>query len=201
MRTKTLLLTAVLSAAGIASSLGQVFSQNIVGYVNRALPPGFSLIANPLNVVAGNTLNNILPSAPIGTILYKYDPATGTFNSSTFIADWNPNLTLAPGEGAFINLAGATTVTFVGEVMTGPLSNPIPAGFSIRSSQVPQAIKLEDMGFPAAIGDIVYFFRGGTYESSTYIAAFVPDAIPGVGEAFFVNKGAAATWTRTFTVN
>jgi hypothetical protein len=199
MRTKTLLLTAVLSAAGIASSLGQVFSQNIVGYVNRALPAGFSLIANPLNVVAGNTLNNILPSAPLGTTIYTFS-ATG-FTPSTFIADWNPNQTLAPGDGAFINLAAATTLTFVGEVMTGSLSTPVPAGFSIKGSQVPQAIKLEDMGFPAALGDTVYVFRGGGYVSSVYITSFAPDAIPEVGEGFFVNKGAAAAWTRTFTVN
>ena len=47
MRTKTLLLTAALSAAGIASSMAQVYSVNAVGYVNTPLVTGFNLISNP----------------------------------------------------------------------------------------------------------------------------------------------------------
>ena len=48
MRTKTLLLTAALSAAGIATSMAQVYSANAVGYVNKLIPTGFSMIANPV---------------------------------------------------------------------------------------------------------------------------------------------------------
>ena len=47
MRTKTLLLTAALAAAGVVSSMAQVYSVNSVGYVNLTLPNGFSMIANP----------------------------------------------------------------------------------------------------------------------------------------------------------
>src|SRR5947199_53123 len=38
MRTKTLLLSAALTAAGVCSSLAQVYSVNAVGYVNLTVP-------------------------------------------------------------------------------------------------------------------------------------------------------------------
>src|SRR5687768_8351279 len=50
MRTKTLLLTAALAAAGLTSSMAQVFSVNAVGFVNVTVPASsFALLANPLN--------------------------------------------------------------------------------------------------------------------------------------------------------
>jgi len=211
MRTKTLLLTAVLSAAGIASSLAQaVYSVNVVGYVNYPAKAPFSMIANPLNNTAGNELSKILPSVPFGTTIYKWN---GTqFTSSVFLGAWAPDATLAPGEGAFIALTADTTLTWVGEVMQGALANPIPAGLSIRSSQVPQALKLENsptdptdpgLGFPAAFGDTIYFYRGtpAGYVSSVYLGTFAPAAIPAVGEAFWVSTTTAKSWTRTFNVN
>jgi hypothetical protein len=201
MRTKTLLLTAALSAAGLAMTQAQsVFSVNIVGYVNVDVPAGFSMIANQLDNGNGNMLNDLIPSADIGTTIYKFDATTG-FSPSTFISDWQPNLSLAPGEGAFINVGTATTLTFVGEVKTGTSTVSIPSGFSIKSSVLPISEKLEDSGFPASIGDTVYFFRNGGYVASTFISDFQPEAKPAVGESFFVNKGTAADWTRTFTVN
>ena len=199
MRTKTLLLAAVLSAAGAATSLAQVYSVNVVGYANVAVTAPFSLIANPLNNTAGNDLDRVLPSVPFGTTIYKWNGTT--FVSSVNFGSWSPNLTLAPGEGAFINIAANTTLTFVGEVMQGALTTPIPAGLSIKSSQVPQTNTLENLNFPAAFGDTVYFYRGGAYQSSVFFGTFSPPAIPAIGEAFWVNAGAAATWTRTFTVN
>src|SRR6266480_2545573 len=130
MRTKTLILTAVLSAAGVASSLAQgtVYSVNAVGYVNLTIPTGFSMIANPLNNTAanGNTVSNLFPSVPIGTTIYKFDNVAGTYSINQFsFAGWgSPNDTMLPGDGAFIRnpTASPISVTLVGEVMQGPLS-------------------------------------------------------------------------------
>ena len=47
MRTKTLILTAFVGALGIAGASAQVYSVNAVGYVNKSLPKGFSIVANP----------------------------------------------------------------------------------------------------------------------------------------------------------
>jgi len=50
MKTKTLLIAAAALAAGVVSSQAQVYSQNIVGYVNTAIPGNnaLTLINNPL---------------------------------------------------------------------------------------------------------------------------------------------------------
>jgi len=176
-----------------------VYSVNVVGYIKVQIPAGFSLIANQLNN-GNNTLNEVIPQADLGTTVYKFDSASG-FVSSVFFGTWEPNLTLAPGEGVFVNAATATEWNLIGEVPQGEnLTINVPKGFSIRSSMVPESKKLEDMNFPAELGDTVYFFRNGAYESSVFFGTWQPDAVPKVGEAFWVNKGTAADWKRNFKV-
>jgi hypothetical protein len=212
MRTKTLLATAVLSAAGVATSMAQVFSVNAVGYINVDVPPGFSMIANQLNA-ANNAISALIPTAPGGTAIYKFTGSAYeiyTFDDLDSVWLPNGNATLNPGEGAFIRnpTQQPFRVTFVGEVPTGSLSNPLPAGFSIRSSQVPQAGGItSDLGFPAAGGDTIYQFNnaGNNYTISTFDdldSVWLPtEPEIDVGEAFFVRKTAAGDWTRTFDVN
>ena len=206
MRTKTLLLSAAVGAAGLLAANAQVYSVNSVGYVNLTMPVGFSLIANQLNS-PNNSVVALMPNVPDGTTIYKWN-GTG-YVSNLYDAGWgNAAMTLNPGEGAFIRVVGSPlAVTFVGEVAQGAASNQtIPAGFSIRSSTVPQSAGLETLGFPATDGDTVYRFNNttGQYVSSLYDAGW---SVPGgpvvnVGEAFFVNNvGAAATWNRNFNVN
>jgi hypothetical protein len=114
------------------------------------------------------------------------------------------------GEGAFVFNAGTTplTLTFVGEVAQGNLSNPLPLGFSIKANQVPQAIKPDDAGLPGTAGD--RFFRynkaQAKYDGSLFSSAFNAwsPALPviDVGEAFFLFRATSAgTWNRTFSVN
>jgi hypothetical protein len=185
----------------------QVFSVNAVGFVNVTVPPKFSMIANPLNA-ATNTIPALFAGVPDGTTIYKFDGTSYSVNTLD-LGEWgNPAQTLVPGEGAFILNPGTTpfTVTFVGEVMQGSLSNPLPAGFSIKSSQVPQSAALDTvLQFPAADGDTVYQFSNA---QNSYVihtldlgewSGGVP--VPAVGESFFVKKLAAGNWTRTFSVN
>jgi hypothetical protein len=210
MRIKTLLVTAALAVTTIATATAQVYSVNAVGYVNLEIPPGFSMIANPLDAGAGNnTVANLLPGVPEGTALYKFDSGTGQYTINDFIfGEWSvPTMSMAPGEGAFIRNPGAEafTVTFVGEVMQGTLTTPIPAGFSILSSKVPQSAQLDTvLGFPAAEGDFVYRFSNALNQYSIHSFIFGEwdvAPVPAVGESFFVNKAGAATWTRDFSVN
>jgi len=227
MRTKTLLLTAALAAAGVSSSMAQgtVFSVNAVGYVNSTLKKGFNLVANPLNAGADNTIGALFKTLPIGTQVFKYDGtgfqiavnddanvATGAYESAT------PAMLTAqilPGEGLFVknNTQVDQTVTFVGEVPQGNLSNPIPKGLSIRSSQVPQDGKLTtDLGFPGKDGDQVSKFDAATQkfvgpftfdvaEGGWTLAGVVNEPVVVAGEAVFVRKVTAEAWTRTFNVN
>jgi hypothetical protein len=208
MRTKTLLLAAVLSAAGVASSLAQVFSVNAVGYVNVTLSAGLNLICNPLKVTAGNDLNHVLTGVPDGTTVYTFDTS---FHSSSYVAaltTWLPNLTVAPGQGFFISVTAPLTVTFVGDVPQGADSNiPVSNGLSLIASPVPQSLVLDAMQFPAQDGDTVYFFRGTpkAYASASFLTGlgWIPaaNATPAVGEGFWSSKQTAGTWTRNFSVN
>jgi len=81
MRTKTLLLTAALGAAGVTSALGQVYSVNAVGYINTALSTGFNLVSNQLNT-GGNTVAEVHPTAPAATLLYTFSPTPDSRSSS-----------------------------------------------------------------------------------------------------------------------
>ncbi|MBI3417133.1 MAG: hypothetical protein HY043_17720 [Verrucomicrobia bacterium] len=209
MRTKTLLVTAALSAVGLSTTMAQqVFSVNAVGFVNVPLPKGLSLIANPLNA-ASNAVKDLLAGVVDGTTVYKYDGTAFAINTLD-LGDWSDAAqTLVPGEGAFVrNPGAATTITFVGEVMQGALTNPIdgPGKLSIKSSQVPQAGKLAtDLGFPATDGDTVYQYSNaaGSYAIHTLDLGDWSGGEPviAVGEAFFVRKADKSSWNRTFSVN
>jgi hypothetical protein len=214
MRTKTLLLTAALSAAGVATSMAQaVYSVNAVGYVNTTLQPGFNLVSNPLDA-ADNSIPALFAGVPAGTQVYTYDGTT--FTTTTFVnptLGWQPaanrTIQVANGDGVFVRNPGtaAHTVTFVGEVPQGADSNQqLPAGLSIQGSTVPQTGTATALQFPAANQDQIFKYTPGTgYTSFTYIGAplnrWNPEPTINVGEAFFLRKAAAATWTRNFSVN
>jgi len=214
MRTKTLLLTAALVAAGVASSMAQVYSVNLVGYINKQLPAGFYMVANQLNNGTGNKAVDLIANPPNNTFLYKFN-GTG-YDSIDFVdgaweGDFVDTMTLAPGEGAFISSPQAHTVTFVGEVVLSS-DVTIPAGFSIRSSVIPQSAGLDVLGYPASENDFVYQFNPatGAYTSNDYVdGAWEGDGggvapTPAIGEAFFISHPPATGtkhWTRTFTVN
>lgn len=170
------------------------------------------MIANPLKAT-DSKISALIPTAPAGTAIYKFNATTGGYNSSTFDDldnAWSPdpNITLTPGEGAFINGTAQFTNTFVGEVSTGPLTNSMSAGFQIVSSQVPQEGRIDTvLGFPAIPNATIYQFNNATggYASSTFddldLAWTPPVPAPKVGEAFWVKLTAPAVWTRTFNIN
>lgn len=219
MRTKTLLLTAVLGVASIAAALAAdpVYSVNAVGYVNVVLKAGFTIIANPLDA-GDNHLSKIFPAnLPTGTTVFRY--VGGAFQTSRFalndndVLAWGNDFEMKPGEGFFIKnpTAADVTVTFVGEVMqstAGPLANPLVAGFNLKGSMVPQSGDLKVvLGYPAENGDVVFRFVNGAYEPSRYALddndqlnwSVVPT--PAVGEGFWIKSNTAKSWDRTFTVS
>ncbi|HEV2209264.1 MAG TPA: hypothetical protein VG167_10850 [Verrucomicrobiae bacterium] len=198
MRTKALLGLAAL-AAGALTTMAQsnVYSLNIVGYVNVPLATGFNLVANPLDN-GTNHLSGLFPNAQGGDVVFSY--SGGVFTESDFsFGSWSTDLTLTPGMGFFYSTSGPSTNTFVGNVLTGNLTNHIPAGFSLVASQVPQSDTLGNLGFPATGGDVVFYLRSGAYVESDYsFGAWSPDLSPAVGESFWVSTGAAKDWVRTF---
>ena len=184
-------------AAGALTSMaqGNVYSLNIVGYVNVPLATGYNLIANPLDN-GTNDLNSLFPNATLGDTVYTFNGTT--FNSAVFISSWSPDPVLPPGVGFFYQASGPATNTFVGNVLTGNLTNHVAAGYSIVASQVPQADTLENLNYPGQIGDTAYYWNNGSYSSSVFISTWSPDTIVGVGQGFFINASSPETWWRVF---
>jgi len=210
MRTKTLYLSALLGAVSIATSVAQtVYSVNAVGYVNVTMVPGYTLVANPL-VAETNTIAVLFNDMPNSTTVYKFDAATASYvsNIKNFGKWTDTAMTLLPGEGAFVKNPRTTniTITFVGEVMQGNLTNALPAGYALVSSMVPQeGAAATALGYPPAAQDTIYKWDLGTQTYVSYIYNFgkwTPgEPVVKVAEAFFAKKKAAANWVRVFNVN
>jgi len=205
----------------MASSLAQVYSVNAVGYVNLTIVPGYNLIANPLNGT-NNLLSTIIPTAPDGTSAFGWNNASQQFGAAdTFLAgawldgSFNPSTTVFnPGQAFFIqnNSGAAATITFVGDVPQGGVTNNIGANYGFYSSIVPQSATLSALSFPGVDGmsyqgwDLVTQQYGQSY---SYLAGVWYDGgfnavepVPKVGEGFLIlNPGAAVAWGRTFSVN
>jgi hypothetical protein len=162
MRTKTVLLSALLGAIGaFAVNAQSVYSLNAVGYINVTCYPGFNIISCPLictdtNGNPNNTVGNVLNNANgqlTGTTLYFFSPLSGpsidtaenhTGKPSTSNPDgWVSNGTnvLSPGVACWFengsSPASNIVITFVGTVPTGPVTNTLYNGFNLVSSMVP----------------------------------------------------------------
>jgi hypothetical protein len=205
MSSKAFLIASALAVTGSAAFAQGVVSQNIVGYVNVNSPKGFSIIANQLDNGKGNKVSDLIPTAPLGTTLYKFVNGAFALNSNDGEAWDNPNDTLAPGEAAFINNPDAALkLTFVGDVKLGSQTVALKKGFSLVSVVVPQELAVKDLGLPAELGDTVYQFTTSFSVNSNDGEAWDnPDNKVKVGEGFFVLNAQAAdkNWTRVFNAN
>jgi hypothetical protein len=165
MRTKSLFVTTTLTAAFLVASQQQGHAQ--VGYVNVIFRPGLELVANPL-YNSGNNANIIMPYAPDGTVLYRFDPNTQYYmDAATYVTGvgWypvsgntnDPALALNPGEGFFVRSLTRWTNTFIGGVLHGWLTNPIPPNYSLKASLVPIAGLVQtDLHFTAVADDTIW---------------------------------------------
>jgi len=227
MRTKTLLLSAVALAAGLVSSQAQnVYSANVVGYVNATVPAnGFALIQNPMNFIdatgaTNNAMSNVLVNLPITTTkAYIYDPNSSTFATYTLRASgWGlgAGVVLNPGTGFFVQNTATTNINIVfpGQVIQGTNTAPLTfiAGYNLIGGVDPLSGPVETgLGLPVVNNDKVYQFNPstGTYGTFTRRAAawggglepvIGTNSTYGVAEAFWYQAVSAGTWTNKFTV-
>lgn len=217
---KALLGLAVLTAGAVTCVAQQnVYSLNIVGYVNVPVAANqLTLLSNPLKPSNGNyniTNTIVLPDAATDATLYKWAGASWSPDVPQWYGasgGWFPDMTIPLGESFFIRSPAAATVTFVGEVATGTNSYAIPSGLSFVANKVPVAEP-----FPGNVGnenDNIYLW-GGTAWSSTvwqyYGSAFgwsaggLTDDTNGPvvaigGGVAYRNGGAPLNFTRTFNV-
>jgi hypothetical protein len=107
MRTKTLLIAVAALAVGVASSMAQIYSQNIVGYVNTPILTGYNLLVAPVSPNTTNNAEAILPSLSSGDTLlvwngggYNNDYYNGPgdwYDGGTFASIPVPTLNLSQG--------------------------------------------------------------------------------------------------------
>ncbi len=230
MKTKTLLLTAVLSAAGIASSLAQVYSVNVVGYINVDVAPGLNLVTAQLTGTNNNVNTVLAVTTPVmsdNSLLFTWNSAGQTFNNAQIYGSgqwYDPNTsalstnTINPGDAVFINNAGtAVKLLVVGQVPTGSLPVTVSQNLGLYADPAPVSQNIATNGFPIDDNDLLYTWNvaGQTYNNALIgggpgsggPAWFDPNTgtpvnyAPAVGEGFVVNRvGATATWNRSFAV-
>jgi len=157
---KTLLIAAAALAASVISSQAQVYSQNIVGYVNKPVITGYVNLANPLDNTTGtaNSLTNIMQNvggALDGMLVYIWNGTGYTIvqfdsGSSTGISDLGATPVASPTvpPGGFLFLNNNTGVpftnTFVGNVhvegagtgSVGRTTNVLANGYNFVASKI-----------------------------------------------------------------
>jgi hypothetical protein len=218
-----------------------VYSLNAVGYINVTAPANsFSLIACPLIASPDNTVGTVLNNGSgwlTGSQVFFYNPATGQLGTDQAMPvgsgrgqtpntnGWAANGTnvLAPGVACWFQNSASTniTLTFVGTVPQGSLTNTLVSGYNLVSSAVPTSGDLITNSITSLtnynVGDEVFVYNpvsGYTiYASSTILrqsgygyngnwASSGDPTVPNVGEGFwYQNTGAPVSWVENFSVN
>jgi hypothetical protein len=220
MKTKTLLITAAAAlAAGIMSSQAQVYSQNVVGYVNATIPAnGYALLSNPLDT-GNNVLTNLILVGGAPSTTTKADVWTGSgFTTYTLRAGgWSSGASgvlLNPGTGFFIqNLATTNiTITFVGNVVAGTNLVPYTAGYDPVGSVTPiSGLVQTTLGLPAVNGDKVLQWNPTSQGYITYTRRATgwgggleptigTNSFYGVAEGFFYQPVGSGNWTNVYNI-
>jgi hypothetical protein len=202
MRTKTMLLSALLGALGSVSVMAQtnVYSLNIVGYINVSIPPGYSILTCPLVCSPDNTLNTLLPNTNEEFGLPGFHTQVSQFTGGQYVAGEtavapaaSPNgsgwlnggsdVTINPGQAVFIYnpFTSNLPATFVGAVapVTSQTNTLIP-GYNLIGSIVPaqgdlitNSIMNLQSNYPYGKQDIVYLYDPvNGYTDYEYFPAF-----------------------------
>jgi hypothetical protein len=194
------------------------------------------LIASPDNTIG--TLINNASGQYTGDAVYFYNPATGSLeiDQAENIGPRSPNTTnadgwlfagtnvLAPGTACWFFNSQSTnvTLTFVGTVPSGSITNTLVAGFNMVSSVLPVSGDIVSNSLSALtnynVGDSVYVFSGGSsgsftiYQSSTIARQsgfgyhgnwndIGDPTVPNVGQGFwYFDSGATVNWVENFSV-
>jgi hypothetical protein len=204
MRTKTLLLSALLGSLGSVSLMAQstnVYSLNAVGYINVTVEPGFNIVSCPLMATPDNTINTLLTNGT-GQFkkfqFYAWDTTTASYTEAIGSgAGWGATggtNTLYPGQAAWLfNPSNSpVTVTFVGTVPSGSLTNPLaPNSFNLVSSILPTSgdiVTNSLMNFTTAVKKDQVWMWDAT--SQTYTEAIAgASGFPVSGQPYQTNVG------------
>jgi hypothetical protein len=153
-------LAAFAQTAGALTSLAQSTSYTV------QLLPGFNSIANHLNK-GQNTLAEVIPSIPDGTMFYKFNNAQQVYyEPAIFLAGvgWiaganSESAILRPGEGGFLHMQRACTVTLTGQPVDPHPRTDVTSGYNLLGCQSLGGCGFQEaLGFAPRSGDRVYMF-------------------------------------------
>ena len=223
MRTKILLATAAALAAGVFASNAQVYSANVVGYVNVVYPGGqYVMSANPFTT-GNDVLTNVIQGATgSSTMAYWTGSGFSTYTYSGPQKKWLNGATdessqpLSVGTGFFIKAGGnGWTNTYVGSVVAntggGTATNALAAGYQPVGEKVPYSdvvtnaatvnlqvggastMAIWDQGIQAY--DPTYTYSGPQHVWKQGATTANPTINPAQG--FFVSPSAATNWVQT----
>jgi hypothetical protein len=206
---KTLLIAAAALVAGVISSEAQVYSANIVGYVNVVMPAGaLVLTSNPLDD-GTNTADSILANLPNKSALETWNGSGFTViaKTSTGFAG-NPSIPV--GTGFFVKSFSNYTNTFVGNVVPAPGGNQatvnLPANTLVLvGSTLPVSGTFNDVGTNAInlIATLPNKSALETWNGSSFnviaktSTGFAGNPTLSVAQGFFLKSFSATNWTQT----
>jgi len=215
MKTKTLLIAAATLAVGVISSQAQVYSANIVGYVNVTIPAGqYAAICNPLDLDGVDAVTNILSGIPNSSTISLWNGSSfGTTVTKTITGKWTgaTNSVIPPGVGFFIKAGGNYTNTFVGNVVaSAPGTNTvaIPVGaYTFVGSIYPVSGTITNAGpnslnLGACIPNstTISVWSGSNYITISKLItgkwSGATNTVFNVGQGFLVKAGANTNWTQ-----
>jgi hypothetical protein len=207
MRTKTLLLAVAALAAGVISSEAQnVYSQNVVGYINVPMPAGQQvLVANPLDD-GTNTVTSLGASLANKSQIQTWNGAGFTLSSKGG-GVWTTNLSIPVGTAFFVKSFTTITNTFVGNVVVlsgGSGTNSLPAGtLQMVGEQIPYGGDLNDttnvnLGSTLANKSQIQVWNGSGFTlASKGGGNWTTNLTITPAEGFFVKSFTATNWVQT----
>ena len=216
---KKWLIFLAMATLGALPGRAQVYSSNVVGYVNVFLTNGYTFVVSQLSYT-NNGLIYLFHQPPENSRVFAWDVTNqvflppAVFNSGS----WTTNYDLPPGRGFIVYSPSPWTNTFVGTVLQGSLSQFVAGSnrLSLLGSMVPLVGRIStDLDFPKLEGCDVHLFRPETQTFSdpfTYYTNhgwFDPKGMAESGEpairiaeSFLIqNPGPPTNWTTTFIVN
>jgi hypothetical protein len=231
MRTKTIVLSALLGALGSVSVMAQtnVYSLNAVGYINVTMEPGYNIITCPLIASPNNTiatlLNNTNEQYQNGgrqtATVYQYVNGAYTTDSASYTnvpSGWaaGGTITMNPGQAIFFYNPTVSNMyaTFVGTVPTGSLTNALNPGYNLVGSIVPMVGDLvtnsisaftNGQGAGRQSDTLLTYSPGIGYNVYGYSSGWAPSdpTITNVYAGFFFFNDFATTnnWIENFSVS
>ncbi len=186
-------------SAARSSTNAAAYSVNRLGFVKQNVPAGSNSVTRPLLLTADDSITALFPAAPADTVVYKFIPATQSYESSVYVAglgwydeSFSPSqMQLLPGETFLLNAPSAYSIAFAGELVAEPaLGNNSITWTNFAGGNWSDPANWNPNQVPTATND-VQITVPGTYtivlDVDAQVAAFTLGA--SIGKQTFNNTG------------